>query len=324
MSAQPNRTLILVKDLLFQEKYHLSHTQTDLMAYMVNVAYWAIEVDGYFVISTSKVMSDLPAMNQKTFEASLKVLKDLELIETKIVEVKQWQGKPKLRGIRLTEKGKEYNSKLVLPSQDKEVKKLKQELKEKEEKIKEQEETIKRLSVSQTVEKSSNTPKKEPFVELTTTEFENFVLTVTKKFAITSQPICNGVPKWDKNTTFYINSYNKLSIITPEGEHKQLKNPKEINHFWQWLSKNPQRVGDKIDFSKSPTLKQLEKRLLNTTIKMGNRPETIESFVESKYGIKVNVKNQKGEVRVIIDKDTKKDKLFSLHEAQNILFKLLM
>ncbi len=57
---------------------------------------------------------------------------------------------------------------------------------------------------------------------------------------------------------------------------------------------------------------------------MGNRPETIESFVESKYGIKVNVKNQKGEVRVIIDKDTKKDKLFSLHEAQNILFKLLM
>ena len=324
MSALPNRTITLVKDLLFQEKYHLSHTQTDLMAYMVNVIYWATQVDGYFVIATSKVMSDLPAMNQKTFEASLKVLKDLGLIDTKIVEVKQWQGKPKLRGIRLTQKGEEYNSKLVLPSQDKEVKKLKQELKERDEKIKEQEETIKRLSVSQTVEKSSNTPKKETLPELTTTEFENFVLTVTKKFAITSQPICNGVPKWNKNTTFYINSYNKLSIITSDGEHKQLKNPEEINHFWQWLSKNPQRVGDKIDFSKSPTLKQLEKRLLNRTIKMGNSQEAIDSFVESKEGIKVKVKNQKGEVRVIIDKDTKQDKIFSLHEAQTILFKLLM
>lgn len=324
MSALPNRTIILVKDLLFQEKYHLSHTQTDLMAYMVNVIYWALEVDGYFVISTSKVMSDLPAMNQKTFEASLKVLKDLELIETKIVEVKQWNGKPKLRGIRLTEKGKEYNAKLVLPNQDEEVKRLKQELKKRDEKIKEQEETIKRLSLSEKVEKSSNTPQKETFPELTTTEFENFVLSVTKKFAITSQPICNCVPKWDKNTTFYINSYNKLSIITPDGEHKQVKNPEQINHFWKWLSKNPQRVGDKIDFSKTPTLKQLEKRLLNRTIKIGNNKETIESFVECKDGIKVNVENQKGEVRVIIDKDTKKDKLFSLHDAQTILFRLLL
>ncbi len=57
---------------------------------------------------------------------------------------------------------------------------------------------------------------------------------------------------------------------------------------------------------------------------MGNSQEAIDSFVESKEGIKVKVKNQKGEVRVIIDKDTKKDKIFSLHEAQIILFKLLM
>ena len=324
MSAVPKRTLILVKDLLFQEKYHLSHTQTDLMAYMVNVVYWAMKIEGYFVIATSKVMSDLPAMNQKTFEASLKVLKDLELIETKIVEVKQWKGKPKLRGIRLTDKGKEYNAKLVLPSQDKEVKKLKQELKERDQKIKEQEETIKKLMVSERVEKISNTPKIEPFPELTTTEFENFIVTVRKKFAITSQPICNGVPKWDKNTIFYINSYNKLSIITPNNEHKQLKNPKDINHFWKWLSENPHRVGDKIEFSKIPTLKQLEKRLLNKIIKMGNSLETIESFIECKEGIKVNVKNRQGEVRVIIDKDTQQDKLFSLHEAQTILFKLLL
>ncbi len=323
MSAVPKRTLILVKDLLFQEKYHLSHTQTDLMAYMVNVVYWAMEIEGYFVIATSKVMSDLPAMNQKTFEASLKVLKDLELIETKIVEVKQWKGKPKLRGIRLTDKGKEYNAKLVLPSQDKEVKKLKQELKERDQKIKEQEETIKKLMVSERVEKISNPPKIEPFPELTTTEFENFIVTVRKKFAITSQPICNGVPKWDKNTIFYINSYNKLSIITPNNEHKQLKNPKDINHFWKWLSENPHRVGDKIEFSKIPTLKQLEKRFLNKTISLNNVEQSIDSFIECKDGVKVKVRRNE-EIRVLIDMNTREDKIFSLKEAQNILFKLLL
>jgi len=73
-SAQnlPNRTQILIKDLLFQEKYSLSHSQTDLMAYLVNVPYWATKVDGYFVITTSKIMTDLPMMGEKTIEASFK------------------------------------------------------------------------------------------------------------------------------------------------------------------------------------------------------------------------------------------------------------
>ena len=323
MSVVPNRTLILIKDLLFQEKYHLSHTQTDLMAYMVNVIFWATEVEGYFVIATSKVMHDLPAMNQKTFEASLKVLKDLELIETKIVEVKSWDRKPKLRGIRLTDKGEEYNAKLILPSQDKEVKKLKKELKERDQKIKEQEETIKKLMVSETVEKSSNTPKIEPFPKLTPTEFENFVVDVRKKFATTSEPICNGVPKWNKETTFYINSYNKLSVITPDNEHKQLKNPKDINHFWKWLSKNPHRIGDKIDFSKEPTVKQLEKRFVNKTIRLNNVEQSIDSFVECKDGVKVKVR-RRDKIQVLINRDTKKDKVFSFKEALHILFELLL
>jgi hypothetical protein len=106
-SAQnlPNRTRILIQDLLFREKYNLSHAQTDLMAYLVNVAYWAINVDGYFVIATSKIMMDLPAMGEKTIEASFKVLKDLELIQCKTVQVTQLRGKPYLRGMKLTKKG---------------------------------------------------------------------------------------------------------------------------------------------------------------------------------------------------------------------------
>lgn len=32
----PTRTRILVKDILFQEKYRLTHTQIDVMAYIIN------------------------------------------------------------------------------------------------------------------------------------------------------------------------------------------------------------------------------------------------------------------------------------------------
>ncbi|CAA6825433.1 MAG: Unknown protein [uncultured Sulfurovum sp.] len=246
MSALPNRTQILIKDLPFQEKHKLSHSQTDLMAYLVNVTYWAINIEGYFVIATSKILSDLPAMGQKTIEASLKVLKDLELIECKTVEVTQWRGKPKLRGVKLTQKGKEYNAKLVLPSQDEEVKKLKLE-------IKELKETIKSLSVS---ESEASAPKEEARLKpsvpsMPTLEaIEIFVDDVTKRFSKTAQPICNAVPKWEKETTFYINSYNKLSIITAQKEHKQLKNPLEIKQFWEWLFGQKHRVGDTIDFTK--------------------------------------------------------------------------
>ena len=112
--------------MLFQKKYSLSHTQMDLMAYFVNLAFWTIIVEGYYVIATKKIMSDLPEMGQKTIEASLKRLKEIGLIE----------------------------------------------------------------------------------------------------------PICNFVPTWLKETTFYINSYNKLALVTPKGEYKQLVDPIAINRFW--------------------------------------------------------------------------------------------
>jgi hypothetical protein len=47
MSVIPQRTLVLVKDIPFQDKYKLSHTQMDLMAYFVNLSFWAINVDNY-------------------------------------------------------------------------------------------------------------------------------------------------------------------------------------------------------------------------------------------------------------------------------------
>ena len=315
-----NRTQILIKDLPFQEKYNLSHSQTDLMAYLVNVTHWAMNIEGYFVIATSKIMSDLPAMGQKTIEANLKVLKDLELIECKIVEVTEWRGKPKLRGVKLTQKGKEYNAKLVLPSQDEEVKKLKLE-------IKELKETIKNLSVS---ESEASAPNKEARLKpsipsMPTLEaIETFISEVTQRFGRTSQPICNGVPKWEKETTFYINSYNKLSVITAQKEHKQLKNPLEINHFWQWLFTHTQRMGDTIDFSKTPSIKALERRFLNQTVIIGKKEEKIYEFIPFEEGVKIKVENQKKEVRFINDRKTQKEIIFDLKKCQEVLFGVLV
>ena len=37
-------------------------------------------------------------------------------------------------------------------------------------------------------------------------EFTPLIKTVTKKFSLTSEPICNGVKGWQKETKFYINS----------------------------------------------------------------------------------------------------------------------
>jgi len=321
MSAVPNRTQILIKDLPFQEKYNLSHSQTDLMAYLVNVIYWAINVEGYFVITTSKIMSDLPAMGQKTIEANLKVLKDLGLIECKIVEVTPWQGKPKLRGVKLTSKGEEYNAKLVLPSQDEEVKRLKLE-------IKELKETIKNLTVS---ESETSTPKEEkqtePSVPTPTLPpleaIETFISDVTKRFGRTAQPICNGFPKWNKETTFYINSYHKLTVITAQNEHRQLKNPLEIQHFWQWLFTHHNRIGDIIDFTKEPTIKALEQRFLKQTIKIGEKNQEIYGMFPCQAGVKVGVKNEKGKVGFLMNSQTQKEMIFSLKRAQEVLLKIV-
>ena len=316
MSALPQRTQILIKDLLFQKKYNLSHSQTDLMAYLVNVSYWAICVDGYFVISTSKIKSDLPEMGEKTIEASLKVLKDLGLIYSKIVEVKSWKGKPKLRGIQLSNKGKEYNAKLILPTQDKRMRALEQE-------IKELKETIENLTVNPVQKENKKEETLLPIKLPQKEAIEPFIETIKKRFSTHGKPICNAVPQWEKETIFYINSYNKLSLITKDKTYKQLSNPSEIYHFWQWLFLNPERIGDTIDFSKTPTIKVLEKRFLNQIVIIGKKEEKIYAFVSFKNGVKIKVENQEGKVRFIVDSSTGKEKIFSLDTCQDILFGVL-
>jgi len=322
MSKVQQHTQILIKDLDFQAKYHLSHTQTDLMAYIVNVTHWATCVNGYYIMATSKVLSDLPHLGEKTFEASLKFLKEIGLVQCKIVEVKSWRGKPKLRGIQLTTKGKEYNAKFFLPTNEKKLEKENQILKDENQKLKE---TIERLTIAKEEkkpQKEETTPPK-PSFEIEKDELDNFIQKITQHFGRNSKPICNFAPQYKKETTFYINSYNRLSVLTPQNEFKQLSNPKSISQFWEWLFLNPQRIDNKIDFSKAPTLKNLKERFVNRTIKIKGIKSTIIDFVEAQNGVKMKIRTKSGAELFIIDTESQKDKIFGLEYCQRIVLNIL-
>jgi len=105
----PKRTRILIKDVLFQEKYRLSHTQLDVMAYIVNALTWATKIGAFFPISNKKFQQDLPQVSEKTLEESLRVLKAMELIEVQMITIPKWNN-ARVRGISILPKGLEYNS----------------------------------------------------------------------------------------------------------------------------------------------------------------------------------------------------------------------
>jgi len=69
----------LVKDILFQEKYRLTHTQVDIMAYIINALMWTTKVGAFFPITNKKFQQDLPQVSEKTLEESLRVLKAMGL-----------------------------------------------------------------------------------------------------------------------------------------------------------------------------------------------------------------------------------------------------
>ena len=335
----PQQTKILVKDLIFQAKYNLSHSQTDLMAYFVNVSYWAYSINGYHPITTNKILSDLPHLGEKTFEASLKVLKELELIECTLVKVNQWKGKPTVRGLRLTEKGKTYNGTLVLPCQDERVKGLKKELNEALQKItvlenkeknreeikeesKEVKEPLKEEKKSEEPIKIEKIAPKESPIAPKKEKIDNFIEEHIKYFGLTSKPICNFVSNYDKETTFYINCFKRLSMIMPNGDVEQIKNPQSVYNFWEWLYVNPQRIGNKIDFSKVPTLKGLKQRFINKSIKVNGKERKIIDFIAVKNEVKIKVKDNEQEM-FIINSETKKDMLFGFERCQEVILELL-
>ena len=137
----PKRTRLLVKDIIFQERYLLTHTQVDIMAYIINAITWAVKVGAFFPITNKKFHEDLPQISEKTLEEGLRVLKAMELIEVQMITVPSWHN-AYVRGICILPKGLEYNGtyyqieeKEIIDSltkqmsaKDQEIAKLKEEL----------------------------------------------------------------------------------------------------------------------------------------------------------------------------------------------------
>ena len=318
----PKRTRVLVKDILFQEKYRLTHTQVDIMAYIINALNWATPVGAFFPLTNKKFHEDLPQISEKTLEEALRVLKSLELIEVQMITVKEW-GNARVRGISVLPKGLEYNSSYYKTDEQKIIDALKEQIFAQKLEIRELKEQDKE---SETIEREEKILEeallsKEESNKYDDLTFTELIDTVTKEFAKTSEPICNGLKGWKKETTFYINSYNKLSIVTPLGEAIQVKNPVKINEFWKYLYNNKDKIGETIDFTKELTIEELKKRYIGMDIVIDNMKLQVYNIEEVINGVKIYVQDRKT-LKVATISQNGEDKIFTFKECEDALFEL--
>jgi len=321
MSLAPNlpkRTRSIVKDLLFQEKHNLSHSQMDLMAYLVNVPFWALAVgDDFYVITSNKIISDIPYFTTKTLEFLFKALEDKKLIERKLVKVEEWKGSHQVRSVRLTEAGKLYNDHLVLPTKNKEFAELKKEYKE----LKTQKEALEKKLEEVLANVSFSEEEKEPKKYKTNQDLSTFIKETTRDFAITGEAICNCVPKWVDSALFYINSYNKLSIKQNNEEEKQIKDASKIHAFWLWLFENQDRIGECIDLSKPLDLAEVKRKYIGVQIEINGQEAEVYNFVSGKEGVAIEVKKDKQIIR-LVDMRDKSKKFYPLELCEKMILGL--
>ena len=148
-----------------------------------------------------------------------------------------------------------------------------------------------------TASASQNSGAKAPVPSL-----EDFVKKIRNRFLLTSEPICNMVEGWQKETTFYINSYGKLSLTTPNMDFLQLDNPIAINKFWKWLFKNQNRIGKIIDFKQiTENLPELNNRYKDKQIKINGKIRWIEELIDKNEGVAIKVRNEHGNVTILVN-----------------------
>ena len=269
------------------------------------------------MITSNKIISDIPYFTSKTLEFLFKALEDKKLIERKLVKVEKWKGSHQVRSIRLTQAGKLYNDHLVLPTKNEEFTQLKKEYKElksqKEELEKKLEEVLENVSFSE--------EEKEPKKYKTNQDLSDFIKETTKDFAITGEAICNCVPKWVDSALFYINSYNKLSIKQNNEEEKQIKDASKIHAFWLWLFENQDRIGECIDLSKPLDLAELKRKYIGVQIEINGQEAEVYNFVSGKDGVAIEVKKDKQIIRLMDARDKSK-KFYPLELCEKMILGL--
>jgi len=152
-------------------------------------------------------------------------------------------------------------------------------------------------------------------------EFTTLIKTVTKEFSLTSAPICNRVPSWDKETIFYINSYNKLTVLTPRGNTIQIKEPTAVHDFWKYIDRNRHQIGKVIDFTKELDIDELNYRYAKMEIKLQENKFRVYKIEKLGDGVKVSLSSSQSDKISFISKNGKAT-IFGLEESEKALLGL--
>jgi len=320
-STLPKCTRTAVIDMLFMRKYSLTQSQMFVMYYILMLKNWAMSKEDFYVILSKKIEDDLK-LHPKTVEASLTKLKFLNLIETKRVKVDEWNKKRTYRAIKPTILGIEYNlshykeekhNKSVelekeneqyrvemdaIQSRNMELESQNRELEFKNKSLIIQ---SNETSISTSVKSEESTPKIEEPKKVAPKEEElkdidTFRKKTIKEFAQSGKALCNCVAnqdKWAKDTTFYINSYSRLSIYLPNGELKQIVEPKKINNFWRWLFAHQHRLGELLNTNKKAKIATLLK-FIGKSFFINNQQFKIERLTPVIGGVEVIISDKDG------------------------------
>jgi len=341
MSVTPNnlpkRTRVLVKDLLFQEQHLLTNTQVDVMSYIFNAFSWAVKIDGYMVLTNKKFSDDLPQIREKTLEASLQELETKGLIERKGVRVPQWRN-ARVRGIKITSMGMKYNGSLYTPTYQTMMNAFQERITELENREVKSDESNQLEAKLEPVKAENNpleakkesgleTPKQEKILpkehktlpkekkeletythththRAETLSFSEFVRQTKKRFALAGEPISNMVDGWEKESTFYINSFGQLACTSSsEKECGQIGNPVKVNKFWKWLFNHQNRVGKLVDLGKvNEIIVQLNNKYRDKEIKLGGKKVWIAEICSKNEGLIIKIRNKQYNITTITNK----------------------
>ena len=161
----------------------------------------------------------------------------------------------------------------------------------------------------------------EPKKYKTNQDLSDFIKETTKDFAITGEAICNCVPKWADSASFYINSYNKLSMKKNNEEEKQIKDASKIYDFWLWLFENQHRIGECIDLNKPLDLEELKRKYIGVQIEINGEEAEVLNFVSGKDGVSIEVKKDKQIIRLMDARDKNK-KFYPLELCEKMILGL--
>ena len=129
------------------------------------------------------------------------------------------------------------------------------------------------------------------------------------------------VKGWEKETKFYINSYKRLTVLSPTGQLIELKNPVKISDFWEYLYRNKHQIGKVIDFTKKLTIDELNYRYAKLEIIIEDKKFRVHKIEKLKDGVQIFIKNSENSKISLISRDGE-TVVFGLEKCEKVLLLL--